>query len=134
RLAPTDTPVRFNLAQALRRLDRAEEAAVAQAEFEILRPVFSLSKHDLEPDPRRRLARLRAICERFPDLGAARVERARLELSVEGPAAARATLEAARDAFPAEPEIRRTLALVLERLGEGAEAEDEREEEARLRE
>lgn len=134
RLAPTDTRIRFNLAQALRRLGRAEEAARAQEEFELLRPVFSLAKHDQEVDPRRRLERLRTICERFPNLWSAHVERARTELAVEGTGAARRTLEAARDAFPDEPEIRELLALLLDRLGESEAARHERDEGRRLRE
>lgn len=124
--APTDTRIRFNLAQALRRLDRDDEAAVAQEEFELLSPIFSLAKHDQEIDPQRRLERLREICERFPGLWPAWIERARTEISVDGGATARTTLEQARDLYPEVAEIRELLAVLLEQLGDPEAAAIER--------
>ncbi len=132
-LDPTDTRAWFNLAAALRRLKREDEARQAQDDFELLRPIFSRSPHDHETDPRARVARLRKILERFPAMWQAHLELARAEMAAAGPSAARVTLEEATRQFPAVVEIRSLLRLVLEHAGDVSGAAREREAIRRLK-
>lgn len=126
RLDPTDSSAWFNLAAAQRRAGQESAAAEAQTTFELMKSVFSDSRHDLETDAVRREANLREIIGRFPQVWRARLELARQLAGTQGPTAAIQTLRPALDAAPQAGELHAALADLLEQAGDESGAEKER--------
>jgi len=111
-LDPTSMRARFNLANALHRAGHAERAAEAFQDFQLLNPVFSTSRNDLEPDAARREKLLWRVCDRFPDLWQARLLLARTQAEFRGAQVAAGTLRDAIQRFPDVAELRILLAVV----------------------
>ena len=129
---PTDTASWFQLATVLRREGRVDEAAAAQRDFELLKGVFSDSRHDLETDAGTRERLLREIIDRFPGVWRAHHELARQLAATDGARAAVAALRVAIARHPAVPELRAALAQHLEQIGDHDGAEAQRAEAKRL--
>lgn len=123
---PTDPAARFLRMRLLLALGRTAEAERERRLFERLRPLFSESPHDREPDPEKRLRALRSLCADRPEWWRPWAERAKLERALVGLDAARRTLE---EALAHHPDVAALHALLADAHRQAGDADAARREE-----